>query len=193
MRDVGRIRTGWRLSGSFKAVSLCQKEATKALLAQAVQDGGTAAANERKTLIGESLGCVMKRVAKHGGPKATKQLHNFRKTTARRLEHKNQFDTWSGYDPTPPKLRRKPGEINGKRLGEPAASTLAVTAQRWMLRKPVVTSTDVATLGEEAAGNKMKNKCLLCATASLHRSTKKCRQMLFPKPHRCWWVQPRIC
>jgi hypothetical protein len=133
---------------------MCQKEATKSWLAQASQDGGAASASERTTLNGESLGCLMKQVAKHGGPQATKQPQNLRKITVRRLEHKKQFETWSSYDPTPPKLRRKPGEINGKRLGEPAASTFATTAQKWMLRKTVATSTDVATLGEEAAGKK---------------------------------------
>lgn len=150
-RDEGRTGTGWRLRGSFKAVSLCQKEATKALVAQAARDGGRAAAAKRPTIIGTSHGRLMDHVLQESGPTASKKLLSFRGTTAGRMEEKNKFGNWAGYTPKPPALRRKPGAIHGH-LGEAAsassaAHTAARSAHKWMVRRnaPAATRSESST------------------------------------------------
>lgn len=117
--DVGKARPLERLRGTMKAVSLGQKVATAALLRLARADAANPSRPSRKSIIGTSRAKLVALAAAAPAPKLSKQLKNFRDTTARRMEQKTACACWPGFGLEPPKLRRKPGDVNGRRLGEP--------------------------------------------------------------------------
>lgn len=177
--DRGKKGTGWRLKGSLKAVSLLQKAATKSLVEQAARDGTPGAASSRGTIIGARHGDLMRKVAQTGAPEASKRMLDFRKTTEQRREQKTRFESWPGFAPTPPKLRRKPGLTNGHRLGEPArASTMARQALKWKVRRDLA-KPRAATLGPEAsaAASKACPVLVVCNKPSGDEPARKYRKV----------------
>ena len=136
-QDSGKVRTGWRLPGSFKATQILQHAAHDRLVRDAASPSGSD--GTRKTIVGLSRSQVKSMVddaRKAPDAVVSRSLLNFRKTTTDRLEKKTFLDeagnpkVWPGYGPGPPKLRPRKGLA--KTSASSAAVSVATVAAKWI-------------------------------------------------------------
>ena len=114
-----------RFPGSLRAVQAKTRAAMDNLVRQAQQDQTPGIADTRRTIVGHRR-CDLLKGAARLKPITSKQLANFRKTTADRLKAKKAGGgLWRGFDKTLPARRQKEGLRLPSMVGAPKPRLVA--------------------------------------------------------------------